>query len=58
MPLQQYSTTVVRGLLKASVDVFHEQIHSCFVQRAHGLLYVTALEAAQHFDHQLLCSLL
>lgn len=58
MPLQQHSAAVVWGFLKAFVDVFHQQVHSSFVQWAHSLLYVTALKAAQHFDHQQLGSLL
>lgn len=58
MPLQQHGAAVVRGLLKASVDVLHQQVHPCFVQRADGFLYVAALKAAHHLDHQQLCSLL
>lgn len=58
MPLQQHSAAVVGGLLKASVDVFHQQVHSSFVQWGHSLLYVTALKAAENSHHQQLCSLL
>lgn len=58
MPLQQHGTAVVRGSLEASVDIFHQQVHSSSVERAHGLLDVTALETAQHFDHQHLRSVL
>lgn len=58
MPLQQHGAAVVRGSLEASVDIFHQQVHSSSVQWAHRLLDVTALETAQHFDHQHLCSVL
>ena len=58
VPLQQHSAAVVRGFLEASVDVFHQQVHSCFVQWSNSFLYVTALKTAQHSDHQQLSSVL
>lgn len=58
VPLQQHSTAVIRRFLEASVYVFHQQVHSSSVQRAHSLLYVTALKAAQHPHHQQLGPLL
>lgn len=58
VPLQQHGAAVVRGSLEASVDVLHQQVHAGLVQGAHRLLDVAALEAAHHFDHQQLRSVL
>ena len=58
VPLQQHSAAVVGGLLEARVDVLHEQVYATAVQSLNSLLYVTALEAAQHPQHQRLCPIL
>lgn len=52
VPLQQGSTAVFRRLLKALVDVLHEQVNSVLIQRLYSFLNVTALEGTQYFKHQ------
>lgn len=58
MPLQQHSTAVVRGALKALVDVLHQQVHPVLVQRLHGLLNVVGFEGDEHLQHDALSTVL
>lgn len=58
MPLQQHSTAVVRGALKALVDVLHQQVHPILVQRLHCLLNVVGFEGDEHLQHDALSTVL
>lgn len=58
VPLQQHSTAVVRGALKALVDVLHEQVHPVLVQRLHRLLNVVGFEGDEHLQHDALSTVL
>lgn len=58
MPLQQHSTAVVGGALKALVDVLHEQVHPVLVQRLHRLLNVIGFEGDEHLQHDALGTVL
>lgn len=58
VPLQQDRAAVFWRPLEAFVDVFHQQVHAVFVERLHAFLDVTALEGAEHLQHQTLRTVL
>lgn len=58
MPLQQHSTAVVRGALKAFVDVFHQQIDTVLIQRLHCLLDIVGFERDENIQDNAFCTIL
>lgn len=58
VPLQQDRAAVLWRPLEAFVDVFHQQVHAVFVERLNAFLDVTALEGAEHLQHQTLRTVL
>lgn len=58
MPLQENRAAIFRWLLKALVDVLHQQVHTIPIQRLHPFLNVTAFEGSEHLHHQTFCTIL
>ena len=58
MPLQQHSAAVVRGALKAFVDVLHQQVDTVLVQRLHRLLNIVGFERDEDLQDNAFCAIL
>ena len=58
MPDQEAATGVLSGLGKATIDVLHEDVHLCRVQRLHRLLHLRGTDPRQDVQNNVEVTLL